>query len=278
MEHNNYSVYKHTCPNGKVYIGITCRDPEERWKNGRGYQKGILFRNAIDKYGWENILHEILYINLTKEEAEQKEIELIAKYQSNNKEFGYNVANGGFSCGKHSKETIKKISEKAKGRIISEETRKKISASNKGKLVKEKNPMYGKTHTEEARRKLSESHKGDRNTMRISEEARKKVSDAFKGNKNPMYGKHHTEESKRKISQSNSGEKNPNYGKPMSQKQKDALSIANSKPVRCIETNIVYYGVKNASQLTGVDKTSIAKCCNGKQKRAGGYHWEFVSK
>lgn len=32
-----YSVYKHTCPNNKVYIGITSRKPEKRWKNGYGY-------------------------------------------------------------------------------------------------------------------------------------------------------------------------------------------------------------------------------------------------
>lgn len=31
-----YSVYKHTAPNGKVYIGITGKDPEKRWLNGGG--------------------------------------------------------------------------------------------------------------------------------------------------------------------------------------------------------------------------------------------------
>ena len=41
-----YYVYKHTFPNNKVYIGITCRTLEERWgKNGNGYltknKKGI---------------------------------------------------------------------------------------------------------------------------------------------------------------------------------------------------------------------------------------------
>lgn len=33
-----YSVYKYTAPNGKVYIGITGKDPEKRWLNGRGYR------------------------------------------------------------------------------------------------------------------------------------------------------------------------------------------------------------------------------------------------
>jgi group I intron endonuclease len=271
-----YGVYKHIAPNGKVYIGITSQNPDERWKNGNGYHKGTFFRNAIDKYGCNNILHEILYTDLTKEEAEQKEIEFIAKCQSNNREFGYNIANGGFSNGKHSEETRKKISEKAKGRVPSEETRKKIGKANKGKLIKDKNPMYGKHHTEESRKKLSESHKGNKNSMRLSEEARKKVSEAMKGNKNPMYGTHHTGEEKRKISEALKGNKNPNYGKQLSKEQKEAIRKANSKSVRCIETDIVYCSVKIASELTGIDKTSIAKVCCGKQKTAGGYHWEYV--
>ena len=37
---NNFCVYKHTCPNGKVYIGITGKKPKHRWgKDGSGYKK-----------------------------------------------------------------------------------------------------------------------------------------------------------------------------------------------------------------------------------------------
>lgn len=271
----SYSVYRHTVPNGKVYIGITCQNPEKRWKNGKGYHKRILFRNAIDKYGWDNIIHEVLYTNLTKEEAEQKEIELIAEHKSNNREFGYNVSNGGFSNGKHSEETKKKIKEKAKGRIISEETRKKISKANKGKFTKEKNPMYGKNLSEEHRKKLSEANNGDKNHMR-TKESRKRQSEAFKGDKNPMYGKHHTEETRRKIGDASRGINNPNFGKKMSESTKEAIRKSKSKPVRCIETDVVYYGASKASELTGVDKTGIRRCCIGKQKTSGGYHWEFA--
>ena len=54
-------IYKHTCPNGKSYIGQTYQaDPKHRWgKDGSGYGNSI-FGNAIKKYGWENIQHEIL--------------------------------------------------------------------------------------------------------------------------------------------------------------------------------------------------------------------------
>ena len=40
---NNFCVYKHTCPNGKVYIGITCQNPIKRWKGGSGYKNNKHF-------------------------------------------------------------------------------------------------------------------------------------------------------------------------------------------------------------------------------------------
>lgn len=36
---NSYTVYKHTSPSGKVYIGITKKKPEYRWNHGRGYKE-----------------------------------------------------------------------------------------------------------------------------------------------------------------------------------------------------------------------------------------------
>ena len=66
----NYSVYKHTCPSGKVYIGITMQKPEIRWNKGLGYKKQDYFYKAILKYGWDNIKHEVLYKDLSKAEAE----------------------------------------------------------------------------------------------------------------------------------------------------------------------------------------------------------------
>ena len=61
-----YIVYKHTCPNGKVYIGITSREAKLRWNCGNGYNNNKHFKSAIVKYGWNNIKHEILFDGLTK--------------------------------------------------------------------------------------------------------------------------------------------------------------------------------------------------------------------
>lgn len=92
---NNYKVYMHICPNNKRYIGITKQEPEKRWKKGSGYRTQLHFKRAIEKYGWNNIEHIVLYNNLTKEEACNKEVELIKKYKTNNYKYGYNISSGG---------------------------------------------------------------------------------------------------------------------------------------------------------------------------------------
>lgn len=126
----SYCVYKHTnLTNGKVYIGITCRKPSVRWgKNGANYASNVHFHNAILKYGWnDGFSHEILYDGLCKEDAEQKEIELISKYQSSDPRYGYNIALGGSAIGSMAESTKQKISRANTGKRRSPEARKKMS-------------------------------------------------------------------------------------------------------------------------------------------------------
>lgn len=105
-----WTVYKHTAPNGKVYIGITGQKVKKRWQNGHGYE-GQIFYRAIKKYGWENINHEILFEGLTKKQAGEMEQHLIEKYDCIIPK-GYNKSKGGeygFSGAHHSVETRKKV-------------------------------------------------------------------------------------------------------------------------------------------------------------------------
>ena len=178
-----YVVYKHTSPSNKVYIGITCQKPKKRWKNGYAYRPHKYFYRAIEKYGWDNFTHEIVAEGLTKEQACQMEMDLIARYKSNNPEYGYNCSIGGESGynGVHhprSEEFRKHMSEirmgkpsPRKGIRASEETRRKMSESKKGTR-----------HSEETKRKIGEKSKG-----RIpSEETRRKMSESNKGKRRNM--------------------------------------------------------------------------------------------
>ena len=85
---NNYTVYMHVSPSGKRYIGITGQSVERRWGNGTGYKNCISFNRAIAKYGWDNIEHSIIAENLTLEEANRLERNIIDCY--NLVEEGYN--------------------------------------------------------------------------------------------------------------------------------------------------------------------------------------------
>ena len=165
----NFYVYKHTFPNEKVYIGITCNKPEYRWNNGKGYQNQSVMLRAIKKYGWENIKHEILYYNLNEEEAKQKEVELIKKYKSNQKEYGYNISTGGGgSAGyKMTQEQKQKVSERFKGIPRTEEVKKKISETEKGKIV-----------SQSTREKISKANLG----KKISEKQKNQLSKRMIGN------------------------------------------------------------------------------------------------
>lgn len=91
----SWCIYKHTNKiNGKVYVGQTCQKPEERWRNGDGYQHNPLFYNAILKYGWNSFAHEIIENNIiNQKEANEKEMYYIAQY--NSYEDGYNLTKGG---------------------------------------------------------------------------------------------------------------------------------------------------------------------------------------
>jgi len=99
--------------------------------------------------------------------------------------------NKGKSWGNHTDESKNKISEKAKGRIVSDITREKISIANKGKIYGKhsdetikimsevklgtKNPMYGKTHTDEVKKILSNVNKHPK-----SEDIKIKLSESLK--------------------------------------------------------------------------------------------------
>ena len=65
---NNYSVYQHVTPDGMYYFGQT-NNIKRRWEcNGAGYKRTAL-QPYIEKFGWDNIQHIVLFKDQTKENA-----------------------------------------------------------------------------------------------------------------------------------------------------------------------------------------------------------------
>lgn len=168
-----YTVYQHKNKiNGKMYFGITSRPPSERWgNNGSHYKSTPHFYSAIQKYGWDNFEHNILYQNITKEEACDIERNLIAKYQTQDRDFGYNILEGGQAT-KLPIDVREKMSKammgnkNGLGHPCSEEKKKKISDSQKGRKL-----------SEEHKRKLSEAAK--QRHVPCSQDKRKKLSQNY---------------------------------------------------------------------------------------------------
>lgn len=155
MPQADYKVYVHTNKlNGKRYVGITSKaNVNHRWNSGRGYHENTHFYSAIQKYGWDNFEHEILFDGLSEHEAKEKEIELIREWNTNDNRYGYNMTTGGDGTpGCHpSEETRRKLSEARKKENLSEETLRRRSEGLRG-------------------RKFSDDHKkkiGDGNSKRI---------------------------------------------------------------------------------------------------------------
>ena len=135
---NKWQVYIHINKiNNKKYIGITSeKDPNKRWKNGLGYKRQIFYK-AIQKYGWDNFQHKILFTNLTEQQAKQKEIELIALYNTNNSLYGYNQTKGSDAVPEKTDELKLKISNSLKSiiRLIKAKKKKLNLVNNKKNII-----------------------------------------------------------------------------------------------------------------------------------------------
>jgi len=236
-EERRYCVYVHTCPDGKVYVGMTSTSLKKRSKNGLGYQTQYFFE-AVKKHGWENIKHEILYEDLPKCEAELKEQEVINLYKANDPAYGYNLENGG-SKGK----TTDAIREKLR---LSHPGLCGESNPNYGKdFTGENNPFYGRKHSAESRLKISQNHAD------------------VSGKNNPNYGKPLSEAQRKRLSEYMKGRcaggKNPR-----------------AKKVLCIETGQVFGCISDAAKWLKSDRHDIVACCSGKKEAHKGYHFRFL--
>jgi len=283
---NNYTVYIHIFPNKKVYVGITMQTVYKRWKNR--YSNSPFMNNAIQKYGWENIEHKILYEHLTKEEAEQKEIELIKQYKSNQRKFGYNIANGGNHQGKHSEETKQKIKNSGASRTF---FKKGESSWNKGLKMSsetvEKNRLthLGKKQSKETREKMSKKHKGHI----VTEETKRKIQETKK--KHYSNGYHHTKETIEKIKKNRN-----NFERSEETKNKQSISMkekykngyinpmkgkkaVNRKPIIQLDMNNNFIRewecISDAAKYYNINTSRIVLVLKGMRNQTLGYIWKY---
>ena len=184
MNERKWSVYKHTCPNGKVYIGTTSKLPRVRWNYGFGYRNSNFYR-PIQEFGWNNISHEIMVTDLTENQAYELEEKFIAEYKATDPQFGYNLAKGRGSTGVViTNDTRKRLidSHVGKNNPHTAEWNEKISKANRGKSK----PHLGVTRSDLCKQKMSKTksvavEQYDKNGVFIKEYSSMKEAEKITG-------------------------------------------------------------------------------------------------
>ena len=146
----------------------------------------------------------------------------------------------------------------------------------------------GKKTSEATKRKQSEAHKGRpaSDTVKIaaskthkgkvlSEETKQKIRDTQAKNYKP---REVSEETRQLISKKKLEYHKTHPGTRLGMKASDETRAKRGKPVRCVETGIIYQTSVWAAEAVGLKTSSgiSTACRNQTGKLVGGYHWEYV--
>lgn len=251
-------IYKHTSPSGKCYIGQTV-NVRKRWRE-TAYSGCPKFYKAIQKYGWDNIQHEILCVCHDAEEANEAEARFIESYDSINN--GYNVVVGAGSIlrGENNPMYGKSVTDFMTDEEVAT-WKKRLSESHMGEC----NNFYGKHHSAESIEHIRQKKIGVPNPLNLSGAQRQALSDRGK----LIW----TDERKQKQSEKMKGENNPMFGRVVSDEERqrlhDMYSGGNSvlaKPILIIDTQDnteIFCECRSQSKdIIGLDKTHIHRYLN----------------
>lgn len=81
-------------PNNKIYCGYS-GNLVKRWSSKHRYSRCPLVYKAIEKYGWENIKKYVVFFSKNKQQALNKQAEIIESLDLLNSKKGYNLIPGG---------------------------------------------------------------------------------------------------------------------------------------------------------------------------------------
>lgn len=202
--------------NGKQYVGVTGFSVRRRWRRHVNRSGADKPRNgncpalhaAIRKYGENSFACVAIFAGSDWQATLDAEVALIAAFKTIAPN-GYNVTAGGEGVRgiTFTEAELKRRSDFANGRVMSEDTRRRMSESSKGRKLSDEHiaKLKSRTFTKETRQKISEA-----NTGRVATaEQRARMSLA-------STGRIHSNETKAKMSAWQ-------IGKKLSQETKDKI-------------------------------------------------------
>lgn len=223
-------VYRHIRhdKNEPFYIGI---GSDDRYKRANELaRRSDFWKKIVNKTKYDI---EILFDNISFEEAKEKEIEFIKIYGRKDLNTGtlVNMTDGGDG-------TVNKV--------ITDEYRKNLSNAAKGRIL-----------SKEQKERLSQLRKGVPNSL----ETRAKISAANKGRKRS--------EKQMAACRDRVGKKNPNWGNT-GIKSKNFKGVIYAYT---LEGDFIgeYEGIGDCSRKLGVPSTKICSVIKGKRRSAYGY-------
>lgn len=266
-------IYKITnLINNKIYIG------QDSHNNPKYYGSGKILKQAIQKYGKESFVKEILEHCDTIEQLNEREIFWIKELNSQIPN-GYNIAEGGqggdtFTINPNKEEIRNKNRLHQKNRkivylydknmnLISEYSSISLAAKenniSKGTLVEILNNKQ--KNINDKIWKISDDFlniHGNRFKKTHKQESIEKMKKA-------KLGKKLSDEHKRNISLVTKGENNPMFNKNQTVETRNKISIANGHSVFQFDLNYnfisEYKSIRYAEKITGIKRAIITKCC-----------------
>lgn len=232
---NEYYIYITTNNiNGKQYIGQHKGEPDDSYLGS-----GTTIKKAVAKYGKENFSKKILCYCQTREEANEKEKEIIAFYNAVDSENFYNIQEGGTNgdgwrsyqrwCKDHPEEA------------------KKIWKQNGEKLQK-----WRKEHPEEYYEKcIIPFVEGSKKYWKEHPEEQKELMKKVNTEKE-KWQQTHTEEHQKQV-----------------ERWRKAGSEANSQRILCVTTGEIFPSQCEAARAYNIQQANISKCLKGERKSAG---------
>ena len=237
--------------NGKQYIGQRKYDKQGKWKEYLG--SGIILSRAIEKYGLENFSKEIIEECKTKKILNEREIYWINYYNAVESDNFYNIASGGDGGN-----TIAGYTDDQRNLLST-----KLSDMRKGII------NIGKNNGN-SRRVICI------NTMKVFDTINE-ASTYYNVDKDAIQ-QCCSDANKRKTAGEINGERmiweyydeNKNYEfVPFKRDYK-------YKQILCLDNNIIYNSVHEASKNTGCSIVGIRHCCTGYLKTTKGMHFSYV--